>query len=228
MKLEFKVRMSDFDRKMALFKRAKKGGMKDAVQKASAAYARTALLYTPPGMKSKRTGNNGRVIGEYLYFRILEYLPDLAKKGGKNFTAQDREELKKGNLFRMMFRSSRRKKEVFKYYKSAKDAEPERKIATRGLYKAGYAINFPSIGLRVPPAARALARESPRIQSLAPQINQIRQRETESTVDIHIRNAAYTEGAPFAEIAKRQGENAGRRTLLRISRKFFKERNIKL
>lgn len=224
MKLTCKVKTSDFDRKMALFKRAKKGGMKDAVQKASAAYARTALLYTPPGIKSKQSGNKGRVIGEELYFRPLVFLPDMAKKG--KLKDGDREALKNGMLFKLYFKQGDTLKG--KYYKSAREAEPERRIATRGLYKSGYSINFPSIGMKTPPAARALARKSPKIQSLAPQINQLRQRESESVYALNIRNAAYTEGAPFAEIAKRQGENAGRRTLLRLTRKFFKEKNIKL
>lgn len=224
MKLTLKVKTSDFDRKMALFKRAKKGGMKDAVQKASAAYARTALLYTPPGMKSKRTGNAGRTIAEELYLRPLAYLPKLAREG--KLKAGDREALKSGMLFKMFIKKGN--KITWKYFKSGRDAEPERRIATRGLYKSGYSINFPSVGMRTPPAARSLARKSPQIQSLAPQINQLRQRESVSNYALNIRNSAYTEGAPFAEIAKRQGENAGRRTLLRLTQKFFKEKNIKL
>lgn len=224
MKLTCKVKFTDFDRKMALFKRVKKGGMKDAVQKASAAYARTALLYTPPGMKSKRTGNNGRVIAEELYLRPLAYLPKLAKKG--KLKEGDREALKSGMLFKMFIKKGN--KITWKYFKNAREAEPERRIATRGLYKSGYSINFPSVGMRTPPAARALARKSPRIQSMASQINQLRQKESESVFALNIRNAAYTEGALFADIAKRQGENAGRRTLLRLTRKFFKEKNIKL
>lgn len=205
--------------------------------KMAVAYASKAMQYVPPGMTNKKQKLSGKKINPKLYQRKYVFLPQSVKDRKNKLAKKDAEFLHKKFFYRLISAVKLKANNSIEYrnksnvqygyyFKTIRALKKWIKIKNRGLLKAMFGANLPSIREMIPNAIKSIMNKSKNLWNLA-RLNEIRFTNNNQSLTIKNKYKDTLTNQSFFSIAVRQGEKQAQKILKKEMKKIT-EKNKKI